>query len=467
MPSLIIEQPDRRSTGRVTGRVLIGRLPTNGIVVPESNVSRLHAWVDRDFDGHHYIADGGSLGGTWVNGRAIERRRLLGDGDVIRIGTTQIVYSLDDELPEGVDQINLDGQRPGTDVNESGVLFNCPCGAPVWFKAAAIGQIHVCRQCGRTVLIPAEPGAVAEVVSSPSIAEPGVPPKPSDSYDNYSDLLQNPPVPQPHPTDEYGLAEMSSDVTATAPTEAELGSSATEHLQTSETDVTDGESGEREALFEKWRHSAVPEMVPSPLEEAVITADSSEEEHDHPIDAELDLTAATPETHTVEEVCSICHSTISTDEQTTACPSCGLTFHADCWQENYGCSAYGCPQVNALKPPETEETPDAAVEEEAVAIAAPTGEDEIASTEFPWEFVFVATSVVGSLLGALAYGIPALIGAIGTSIYLAAYQDSRQRRAIAVIALVVCILGAAGGIYASYIWWNGWPPVGPWAHRKG
>lgn len=50
-------------------------------------------------------------------------------------------------------------------------------------------------------------------------------------------------------------------------------------------------------------------------------------------------------------MCGICQSAISVFEDVTDCPSCGLRFHADCWQENYGCSAYGCDQVNVLKPP--------------------------------------------------------------------------------------------------------------------
>src|SRR5437868_998209 len=135
MPSLIIEQPGKRSGGSVEGRVLIGRLPTNGIVVTDSSVSRLHAWIDADPDGRYFVADGGSLTGTWVNGRTIEKRRVLADGDVIRVGQAQIVFSLDETIPEGVQPVDLAGQPPPDNVAEAGVLFDCPCGAPAWFKA--------------------------------------------------------------------------------------------------------------------------------------------------------------------------------------------------------------------------------------------------------------------------------------------------------------------------------------------
>ena len=51
MPTLIIQEPGRRTGGFLTGRVLIGRLPTNGIPLADSSVSRLHAWVDADAHG--------------------------------------------------------------------------------------------------------------------------------------------------------------------------------------------------------------------------------------------------------------------------------------------------------------------------------------------------------------------------------------------------------------------------------
>src|SRR5215218_4995660 len=49
--------------------------------------------------------------------------------------------------------------------------------------------------------------------------------------------------------------------------------------------------------------------------------------------------------------CSICQWQTNTEDQTTHCPACGLMFHTVCWQENCGCSAYGCAQVNVLAPP--------------------------------------------------------------------------------------------------------------------
>lgn len=56
-------------------------------------------------------------------------------------------------------------------------------------------------------------------------------------------------------------------------------------------------------------------------------------------------------------LCAICQSPISAADATTACPSCGAKYHADCWQENQGCAVYGCEQVPATEGRETLEIP--------------------------------------------------------------------------------------------------------------
>ncbi len=47
--------------------------------------------------------------------------------------------------------------------------------------------------------------------------------------------------------------------------------------------------------------------------------------------------------------CAICQWVVSKDEQTAVCPECGAAYHKDCWEDNQGCAAYGCPAA-----PETE-----------------------------------------------------------------------------------------------------------------
>jgi len=42
------------------------------------------------------------------------------------------------------------------------------------------------------------------------------------------------------------------------------------------------------------------------------------------------------------KLCSICQTAILAGERVLTCSHCGLPFHSECWNENRGCSAYGC-----------------------------------------------------------------------------------------------------------------------------
>src|SRR5687768_8887115 len=86
--------------------------------------------------------------------------------------------------------------------------------------------------------------------------------------------------------------------------------------------------------------------------------------------------------------CGICQSSIFPDESTTICPTCGLTFHAECWKENWGCAAYGCEQVNALKPKDEQPR----VEEIFQAPLDQTIE------RLPWNFVLLGASAIALAL---------------------------------------------------------------------
>lgn len=50
----------------------------------------------------------------------------------------------------------------------------------------------------------------------------------------------------------------------------------------------------------------------------------------------------------VGKTCSICLSVIISGEDIIFCPYCQLPFHAECWEENKGCSAYGCQGVSEI-----------------------------------------------------------------------------------------------------------------------
>ena len=128
--------------------MLIGRRPTNDIVINDVAVSRIHAWFDGE-NGQYYIADNCSRTGLKLNDRPATGRRLLTDGDQIEIGPTRITFQLTDQLPQGL--LMLDHKEPA---QADGTLFNCECGAPLWVSPNHPRSKGRCVHCGRSVRIP-------------------------------------------------------------------------------------------------------------------------------------------------------------------------------------------------------------------------------------------------------------------------------------------------------------------------
>ncbi len=71
-------------------RVTIGRHPNADIFLDDVTVSRNHAVVEKTGDGF-VISDEGSLNGTYLNRRRIERQALA-DGDELQIGKYKLTF---------------------------------------------------------------------------------------------------------------------------------------------------------------------------------------------------------------------------------------------------------------------------------------------------------------------------------------------------------------------------------------
>ncbi|MGH2840407.1 MAG: FHA domain-containing protein [Solirubrobacteraceae bacterium] len=78
-----------------TARVTIGRSAGNDVALPwDTEVSRLHVELERLGEEWTVADDGLSRNGSFLNGQRISGRQRLRDGDVLRVGRTQIAYRL-------------------------------------------------------------------------------------------------------------------------------------------------------------------------------------------------------------------------------------------------------------------------------------------------------------------------------------------------------------------------------------
>jgi predicted component of type VI protein secretion system len=77
--------------------VVVGRLPSCAIAIPESSVSREHAKIYLR-DGAYFLVDLNSANGTFVNGKRITRAELAG-GDEVTVGSSRLVFRTDADVP--------------------------------------------------------------------------------------------------------------------------------------------------------------------------------------------------------------------------------------------------------------------------------------------------------------------------------------------------------------------------------
>lgn len=71
----------------------IGRSPGNAITIPDASVSSTHARLIRTPEGFH-LEDLKSRNGTFVNGEKVTEKRLLSDGDLIRVGKIIMTFNI-------------------------------------------------------------------------------------------------------------------------------------------------------------------------------------------------------------------------------------------------------------------------------------------------------------------------------------------------------------------------------------
>jgi hypothetical protein len=163
--------------------------------------------------------------------------------------------------------------------------------------------------------------------------------------------------------------------------------------------------------------------------------------------AEPDQTVARParvEPATQEATCGACQSPIVLKEPMTACPECGVAFHANCWIENRGCSSYGCKQVGILN--------SATAPKPASADGTPVAEHSAEnSRRAQWSYLLLPASGLAGLAGMFAFGIPSLGLLVGLILY-AMRHPGRIRWVFAGSEIFSAVAAMAGAAFSTY-WW--------------
>lgn len=160
------------------------------------------------------------------------------------------------------------------------------------------------------------------------------------------------------------------------------------------------------------------------------------------------------EVEIIEEFCSICQTTIEEDEVQTRCEACGLPFHVECWEENLGCSAYGCSNVNALKkgPDLRISTPPPLPAHRPPSLEAARQARGLNGVELPWEYVILAGSALGLLLGLMCFGTLSVLALVAAVVYFAQNPNTAQRPILGA-CILISILGMLSGFIASIIFY--------------
>jgi pSer/pThr/pTyr-binding forkhead associated (FHA) protein len=100
MPRLVITKgPGVGRDHAVATECVVGRATDADFVLEDPGASRRHLRVSRDGDGY-VVEDLGSRNGTIVNGARIQRHALA-DGDLLRVGGTEMIFRQKDLLEGG------------------------------------------------------------------------------------------------------------------------------------------------------------------------------------------------------------------------------------------------------------------------------------------------------------------------------------------------------------------------------
>lgn len=98
MPILLLQDAGQMAQEWTLSKdvITIGRDPQNDIPLPDRQVSRFHARIERHGQ-QYWIIDCESKNGTFVNGHLLEKPHILRDGDEIQVAMRFKLYFVDAE----------------------------------------------------------------------------------------------------------------------------------------------------------------------------------------------------------------------------------------------------------------------------------------------------------------------------------------------------------------------------------
>ena len=168
--------------------VTIGRMKGNDIVLPRTNISKIHATLKLRGD-HFMVQDHNSTNGTFVNGVRITGEATLGSDDMVYVG--EFVFQLEKGLGRG-------GTAPAPPPPPSAPA---PTPAPQAPRKGSRGSDTTPSLTPTTARAPARQAAASETpwARCPRILENCVPGRPMSPLDAITKPSRSSPTPQPQP----------------------------------------------------------------------------------------------------------------------------------------------------------------------------------------------------------------------------------------------------------------------------
>jgi hypothetical protein len=150
----------------------------------------------------------------------------------------------------------------------------------------------------------------------------------------------------------------------------------------------------------------------------------------------------------VNDICGYCRCEIEAMEVRFPCNACGLSHHEECWNENFGCSAYGCRNVNVLKAGPDIDLKDLGRNPNSEDVAGP-GPVTAMADPLPWAHVFLVASALNVLPSIFLFGVPSSLTVVAIGVWLLRCEHKPKPKII-LFSYLVCTMALILGVWVSF-----------------